>query len=100
MAALYLIGYILVVGLLIRFTTGWEHDKQSVILCILAVAFVGWFLLLGMLSNGTDKKFGISFSRSSLKNGLSLFGGYLFTILFIVALGAVFIFLAWLLTGK
>jgi hypothetical protein len=100
MAPFLLMAYIVVVGLLIRFTTGWERDKMHVIIGILIAAFVGWFVLIGMISEGASHKSGISISQRGAKTGFRLLGMWFTYILFLLAAAAVLFIVMWIFRVK
>ena len=100
MAPFYLIAYVVFVGLFIRFTTGWDRDKLPVIAFILIVAFIGWFVLIGMLIEGDGKKSGISVTSRGAKSGITFLGSWLFYMLVLIAAGTAWAVIKWILTGR
>ena len=86
---LYLIAYVIIVGIVLEVTTGWDEDALPIIFGVLAIAFLGWFFLLGMIVEGNKKKSGIDISKKGLKFGVEIFGGWFLYMGVLVAIGVV-----------
>ncbi|MEI8291407.1 MAG: hypothetical protein WCH99_18205 [Verrucomicrobiota bacterium] len=99
MAAFYLIAYIVVVGIFIRVTTHWDREQLPLISGILLAAFIGWFVLLGMLIRGRNDRSQISVTKEGAKDGIKFFGMWLVYMLGLIAAAGILIALGWLLTG-
>ena len=100
MAAFYLIAYIVVVGIFIRVTTHWDRENLPIISGILIAAFIGWFVLLGMLIRGKDENSQISVTKEGVKDGFKFFGMWLVYILVLLAAAGSLIAITWILTGR
>lgn len=67
---------------------------MPLVLLILVAAFVGWFVLIGMITEG-DKKFGVSVSRKGVNAGFQLLKAWAWTMLAFLAAGAILALLVW-----
>jgi len=93
---LYLFIYVVIAGLICKVIAD-STDYKALMLVFLPVAFVGWFILLGMVFVEGDKyKSGIDISLSGVKSGFNLFkdwGKYMLVMLAISIIGGILLLL-------
>lgn len=85
---IYLLIYAALVGWVLN-AIGWRQENKSAVVTVILLAFVGWFVVIAMITKGERSNSGIEISKDATKEGFKFLGTWILCMFVLIVMAVI-----------